>query len=309
MFGAVLTVRLVEPISDTARYRYRDARVSWRSIVLGVNSRLAYGEVKGPDGEMRSVALEQLADDIRANGLMNPLTVAETVESAGLRANDSRIRYRLVAGFRRYKALNMIRKGYGPLTNRREALPMAYDEVPVRIVIGDSDLDESDLDLLNLAENHGREELLYYELGLACLRIRDTHSLSGTEIAERIGYRQHHVNEAMRCAALFRQNTELHELLLSPAARSDPLMSASKLRLYTRKYKAAEDLPRLVRMLKCHEPTKPKGTSFLSQPKRVQSYRKVLKLYQRVEKMPDPPSAITVLQWVLHRGPHPLGDD
>lgn len=98
-------------------------------------------------------SLDELASDIAANGLINPLTVVQ--EGGG---------YRIVAGERRYRALQ--RAG--------------MHDAAVRVV------DASTARAVQLAENLHREDLPLLEEAQAFAALRDELSLSVRELAEKV---------------------------------------------------------------------------------------------------------------------------
>jgi site-specific DNA-methyltransferase (adenine-specific) len=115
------------------------------SILYGTRLRRDYPEV------------EQLADSIRDNGIIHPITVASNESDDG-----SVQQYELIAGGRRYNAYVLLRQRH----------PGEYDNIPVTLR---SVASLSDLRLLELEENFRREDMTWQE---STLGIFDYHRLA-----------------------------------------------------------------------------------------------------------------------------------
>lgn len=117
------------------------------SIVYGTRLRRDYPEV------------QQLADSIRENGIIHPITLA-----ANTTADGAVQQYELIAGGRRYNAYSLLRTTY----------PGEYDSIPVTLREVQS---LSDLRLLELEENFRREDMTWQE---STLGIYEYHRLAST---------------------------------------------------------------------------------------------------------------------------------
>lgn len=115
------------------------------SIVYGNRLRKEYPEVR------------QLADSIRDNGIIHPITVAGNQSADG-----SVQQYELIAGGRRYNAYLLLRQEF----------PGEYDSIPCTLREVES---LSDLRLLELEENFRREDMTWQE---STLGIFDYHRLA-----------------------------------------------------------------------------------------------------------------------------------
>ena len=109
-----------------------------------------------PRREMENSALEELADSIRAQGLMQPIVIRPT-ESG----------YEIIAGERRWRAAQM-----AGLT----AIPAVIRDVPDEAAIA-----------MALIENIQREDLNPVEEAIALQRLQQEFELSQQEVAEAVG--------------------------------------------------------------------------------------------------------------------------
>ncbi len=121
--------------------------------------------------------LQELADSIKENGLLQPIVVRRSGEG-----------YELIAGERRYRAHELL--GYPTI----EA-----------IVLEKNDDESADLALI---ENMQREGLSAIEEARAMQHILETRNLTQAELAKRLGYRQSTVANKLR---LLRLAPELQE--------------------------------------------------------------------------------------------------
>lgn len=130
-----------------------------------------------------------LADAIHENAWLSPLQVLR----------ESRTRYRIVAGARRFRALQLlVERGDWP----DETVPcQVYD-----------DLTEARTAALNAAENHCRLNPNHAELFRTCRELRERFGLPATEIAKRLDKSVVHVNNCIRCAK------QLHPSILKAVA-------------------------------------------------------------------------------------------
>lgn len=129
-------------------------KVEFSRIELGENPRKDLGDI------------EALANSIQKEGLINPLLVEHR------KASDGKMRYILKAGFRRYAAIEFIRKGD----------KKAFAEVPVMLWKGNED----DARFLQIAENVQRKSLNPVELADA-LREMVNKGYADSEVADRVG--------------------------------------------------------------------------------------------------------------------------
>lgn len=111
-------------------------------------------------------AIAQLAADIEAHGLLNPITVVELEDGT----------YQIIAGERRYRALQHL-----------EA-----QEAPVRVVSPDS------VRVVQLAENLQREDLPILEEAHALRELKDELGLSLRALAERLNLSKSYVDRRIR---------------------------------------------------------------------------------------------------------------
>jgi ParB/RepB/Spo0J family partition protein len=151
------------------------------------NARLAENEEKG---------VESLAADIRERGLIHPLTVWKD-ESGALR---------LRAGFRRYRALEAI--------GRTEQIP---------VLVLPEDTSPLDQQWTNYIENCQRRDLSAYEVACHSQYMIETYSVSGADVARRIGYSTTYVN------ALLRWRRLLPDEILEAWKKDHPLLTQSLL--------------------------------------------------------------------------------
>lgn len=121
--------------------------------------------------------IDKLAEDIKANGLINPLTVFQSKV-------DGKNRFQLRAGFRRYQAIALI----------RESDPSAFKQVPVAFKKG-NDLDAT---FVNLAENIRRNDLTPGEIA-ECVYGLTLQNVSQSDISKRIGLSNTYISSLIRC--------------------------------------------------------------------------------------------------------------
>jgi ParB/RepB/Spo0J family partition protein len=113
-------------------------------------------------------SIEALADDIKINGLLNPLTVMPGEGG----------RYVIKTGSRRFRAVKLL----------------GWTEVPANI----RGADGANPDLISLAENEDRQALSPYEAACAYKRVQDAYKLTGAAIAKAIGKNKNTVNNRIR---------------------------------------------------------------------------------------------------------------
>ena len=120
-----------------------------------------------PRREMENSALEELADSIRAQGLMQPIVI-RPIESG----------YEIIAGERRWRAAQM-----AGLT----AIPAVIRDVPDEAAIA-----------MALIENIQREDLNPVEEAIALQRLQQEFELSQQEVAEAVGKSRSAVANSLR---------------------------------------------------------------------------------------------------------------
>ncbi|MBQ9974753.1 MAG: ParB/RepB/Spo0J family partition protein [Oscillospiraceae bacterium] len=127
-----------------------------------------------PDQPRRAfdpAALEELADSIRALGILQPLTVRKTTEGWELVAGERRLRAAALAGLERVPC------------------------IPLQI-------NSQDASLLAIVENLQRQDLDFLEEALALDKLLRTYCLSQDEVARRIGKSQSAVANKLRLLRL-----------------------------------------------------------------------------------------------------------
>ncbi len=160
-----------------------------------------------PRRDMDPEALEQLAESIRHQGLMQPLVVRR------LEGED----YEIIAGERRWRAAQMA----------------GLHEVPVLLKVVD---DETTL-ALALIENIQREDLNAMEEAIALVRLQDEFGLNQQQVAFVVGKSRVAVANLMRLVKLVPEVQELlargdlemgHARALLPLPSSDQLVAARR---------------------------------------------------------------------------------
>jgi len=124
--------------------------------------------------------LEELAQSIRANGLIQPITVYRTREG----------NYKIIAGERRWRAAGLA----------------GLQEIPALV----RSVEESELLQLALIENIQREDLNPVEIATAFQSLMDQHGLTHEEIAQRTGKDRSTITNFVRLLRL--SGFVLHEL-------------------------------------------------------------------------------------------------
>ena len=135
-----------------------------------------------PRRSFDEAALRELADSIRAYGILQPLTVRRTGEGYQLIAGERRMRAARIAGLR---------------------------EVPCLV----AQVDEQDAGMLALIENLQRRDLDCFEEAAAIARLISRYALSQEQAAEKLGKSQSAVANKLRllrlspdCALVLREN-------------------------------------------------------------------------------------------------------
>lgn len=129
-------------------------------VMPGFNARRDFGDI------------DELAEQIRENGLMQPLTVIpKTVNGVE--------RYTLIDGERRYRAISQL-------------LDNGTDVGPVKAFILEGTESQEDLLTRQVMLNEGKR-FTDYELATLCKRMRDELHLKNSEIARRLGKNPGHI--------------------------------------------------------------------------------------------------------------------
>lgn len=125
-----------------------------------------------PRNEFEELALQELSDSIRQQGIIQPVTVRKLGYD----------RYQLISGERRLRASKMA----------------GMTEIPAYIRVAD---DQQMLEMA-LIENIHREDLNAIEIGISYQRLMDECSLSINEMAERIGQNRSTITNYIRLLKL-----------------------------------------------------------------------------------------------------------
>lgn len=162
-----------------------------------------------PDQPRRTfdrAALNDLAADIAAQGVMQPITVCAVGE-----------RFRIVMGERRFRASKIAK----------------LDEIPALLgTVDDGEVDSFDLRLQQLAENHHRADLNPMDLARFLRRLRDEFSMSATAIAQTLkdrGFRdmgRSYVSNTIRLTELAEPFQKAIEQGTMPAGHGKYLLQA-----------------------------------------------------------------------------------
>ncbi|MCL1802860.1 MAG: ParB/RepB/Spo0J family partition protein [Eubacteriaceae bacterium] len=126
-------------------------------------------------------SIEELAQSIRAVGIIQPLSVRET-------DNDV---YLLISGERRLRAAKIA----------------GLDRVPCVILKAD----QVQLELMTLVENIQREDLNFFEEARAYTKLMETYGFTQSQLAEKVGKKQSTISNKLR---LLRLGDETMEVIL-----------------------------------------------------------------------------------------------
>jgi len=132
-----------------------------------------------PRRHMDPVALEELANSIRAQGLMQPIVVRAIGEG----------RYEIIAGERRWRASQQAGLDH---------IPALVRDVPDQVAIA-----------LALIENIQRQNLNPLEEAMALQRLQDEFELTQAQVAEAVGKSRSGVTNLLRLLALAEEAKEL----------------------------------------------------------------------------------------------------
>ena len=124
-----------------------------------------------PRREFDPVALEELAESIRQNGIITPITVRKAGES-----------YQIIAGERRWRAARMA----------------GLDEIPAYVL----DVDEREAYQYALVENLLRQDLNPIEEALGYQRLMEDYGYSQEKAGEKVGRSRSYIANALRLLTL-----------------------------------------------------------------------------------------------------------
>ena len=157
----------------------RDAIAAVTSPEEGSNGKLAHIPVEfiqrgkyQPRRDMNQQALQELADSIKSQGVMQPIVVRPI-------AND---RYEIIAGERRWRATQLA---------ELDKIPCVIRDVPDEAAIA-----------MALIENIQREDLNPMEEAVALKRLQDEFELTQQEVADAVGKSRSTITNLLRLIAL-----------------------------------------------------------------------------------------------------------
>ena len=166
--GRGLDALLSKPIAETAAITGARATDGLRHIALDLLQR---GEYQ-PRIDIRQDSLEDLANSIRAQGVVQPIVVRPLARGNGAQ------RYEIIAGERRWRAAQMA----------------SLDEIPAII----RDIPDEDAIAMSLIENIQRENLNPLEEARALSRLIGEFKLTHAEAAEAVGRSRAAVSNILR---------------------------------------------------------------------------------------------------------------
>ena len=164
----------VVPGEADAKFDYRDGKLAHLPIDL-----IQRGKYQ-PRRDMNQEALEELAQSIKAQGVMQPIVVRSVGDG----------RYEIIAGERRWRATQIA---------GLDRIPVVIREVPDEAAIA-----------MALIENIQRENLNPIEEAVALKRLQDEFELTHAEVAQAVGKSRATVTNLLRLIAL---NEEVKTLL------------------------------------------------------------------------------------------------
>ena len=129
-----------------------------------------------PRRDMRPEALEELAESIKSQGVIQPIVVRPVEKSSGLE------RYEIIAGERRWRASQLA---------QLETIPALIRDVPDEAAIA-----------MALIENIQREDLNAIEEAEALYRLQQEFDLSHQEVADAVGKSRASVSNLLRLMSL-----------------------------------------------------------------------------------------------------------
>jgi len=164
----------LNPAEADTKLDYRDGKLAHLPVEL-----IQRGKYQ-PRRDMHPEALEELAESIKAQGVMQPIVVRSVGEG----------RYEIIAGERRWRATQLA---------GLDKIPAVIREVPDEAAIA-----------MALIENIQRENLNPIEEAVALKRLQDEFELTHAEVAQAVGKSRATVTNLLRLIAL---NDEVKTLL------------------------------------------------------------------------------------------------
>lgn len=156
----------LEPTADESKLDYRDGKLAHLPVDL-----IQRGKYQ-PRRDMHPEALEELAESIKAQGVMQPIVVRSIGEG----------RYEIIAGERRWRATQLA---------GLDKIPAVIRDVPDEAAIA-----------MALIENIQRENLNPIEEAVALKRLQDEFELTHAEVAQAVGKSRVTVTNLLRLIAL-----------------------------------------------------------------------------------------------------------
>lgn len=156
----------IMPSDTESKYDYRDGKLAHLPIEL-----IQRGKYQ-PRRDMNQEALEELAESIKVQGVMQPIVVRSIGEG----------RYEIIAGERRWRATQIA---------GLDKIPVVIREVPDEAAIA-----------MALIENIQRENLNPIEEAVALKRLQDEFELTHQEVAQAVGKSRSAITNLLRLIAL-----------------------------------------------------------------------------------------------------------
>jgi ParB family transcriptional regulator, chromosome partitioning protein len=164
----------INPVDADSKLEYRDGKLAHLPVEL-----IQRGKYQ-PRRDMHTEALEELAESIKAQGVMQPIVVRPIGEG----------RYEIIAGERRWRATQIA---------GLDKIPAVIRDVPDEAAIA-----------MALIENIQRENLNPIEEAVALKRLQDEFELTHAEVAQAVGKSRTTITNLLRLIAL---NEEVKTLL------------------------------------------------------------------------------------------------
>ena len=156
----------INPVDADSKLDYRDGKLAHLPIEL-----IQRGKYQ-PRRDMHNEALEELAESIKAQGVMQPIVVRPIGEG----------RYEIIAGERRWRATQIA---------GLDKIPAVIRDVPDEAAIA-----------MALIENIQRENLNPIEEAIALKRLQDEFELTHAEVAQAVGKSRTTITNLLRLIAL-----------------------------------------------------------------------------------------------------------
>ena len=156
----------INPAEGDSKLEYRDGKLAHLPVEL-----IQRGKYQ-PRRDMHTEALEELADSIKAQGVMQPIVVRPIGDG----------RYEIIAGERRWRATQIA---------GLDKIPAVIRDVPDEAAIA-----------MALIENIQRENLNPIEEAVALKRLQDEFELTHAEVAQAVGKSRTTITNLLRLIAL-----------------------------------------------------------------------------------------------------------